>query len=90
MASTNTNCITGSSYFLKNHLPSIGKQNTIRRLIRTTFTKSKSQYMLSDVPLYIPLITARMMRASVTVMTVPPIVMFTLLCLASPYLLTIG
>ena len=51
---------------------------------------SITQYIGVAVPLYIPLTRASTSRARVTVTAVPPIEMVTLLCLESPYRLTMG
>ena len=84
IASTKTNCITLSSYLRKNHRPIRGKKKTIRKLKNATFTTNRTQNIPSTVPLYIPPMTARIIKANVTVTAVPPMVIFTLLSLDNP------
>ena len=75
---------TLSSYLRKNHRPIRGKKKTIRKLRNATFTTNSTQNIPSTVPLYIPPMTARIIKANVTVTAVPPMVIFTLLSLDNP------
>ena len=68
----------------------IGKTKIMNAVRRVTFTPIITQNIPLVSPLYIPLIMANPMRARVSTMMVPPIVMFTLRSFERPYLLMIG
>ena len=90
MNSTKINCITESLYLLKNQRATRGKVNTMNEPSATTLIISQIKNKSLVSPLYIPPITAKTNRVSVSVTAVPPTAMLTLRCSEAPYLSTMG